>query len=148
MKQVAKYNTYKGVSTALTLGTPIVTLAACGEFFRHRSDTAISAAGIFTILIFMLLFKDKIAEKWKTPSAFVVSVAVLILIVLVEKIMLPIKCVCIATIIATGVDEITFKRWYKQIEILLPKEAEAYKHVGFLFISTNKLYADKEGGKV
>lgn len=150
MKQVAKYNTFKGVSTALTLGTPLVTLICCGDFFVHRSETAISAAGIFAIILMLLLFKDKIAEKWKMPSAFVMSTAILVLIMLVEHIILPVKYVCLATMIATGVDEITFKRFYKQIELLLPKEAASFKHVGFLFVSTDKLnsYKQNNGGNV
>lgn len=148
MKTVAKYNTFKGVSTLLTLGTPIVTLSCSSEFFVHRSDTAISAAGIFAILICILLFKDKLMEHWKMPSAFVVSLAMLIFIVLLENIIIPIKYVSIATLISTGVDELTFKRLYKGAELLLPKEAESFKHVGFLFVSTNKLstLVDRQGG--
>ena len=78
MKTVAKYNTFKGVSTGLTIGTPIVTLICCGEMFVHRSDTAISAAGIFAILFSFLFFKDKIIEKFKSPSALVLSIAILV----------------------------------------------------------------------
>ncbi|MBR2385233.1 MAG: hypothetical protein IKA99_06490 [Clostridia bacterium] len=141
MKQVAKYNTCKGVSTTLTIGTPIVTLACCGDFFVHRSDTAISAAGMFSLFIVLLLFKDKFAEKWKMPSAFILSLLMFILLIMVEKIMLPMKYVCIATMISTGVDELTFKRFYKQIELLLPQEAQAFKHVGFIFTTTKKLEA-------
>ena len=141
MKQVAKYNTCKGVSTVLTIGTPIVTLACCGEMFIHRSDTAISAAGMFSLFIVILLFKDKFAEKWKMPSAFILSVVMFILLIMVEKIMLPMKYVCIATMISTGVDELTFKRFYKQIELLLPQEAQAFKHVGFIFTTTKNLEA-------
>lgn len=141
MKQVAKYNTCKGVSTTLTIGTPIVTLACCGDFFVHRSDTAISAAGMFSLFIVLLLFKDKFAEKWKMPSAFILSLVMFILLIMVEKIMLPMKYVCIATMISTGVDELTFKRFYKQIELLLPQEAQAFKHVGFIFTTTKKLEA-------
>lgn len=141
MKQVAKYNTFKGVSTALTIGTPIVTLACCGDFFVHRSDTAISAAGMFSLFIVLLLFKDKFAEKWKMPSAFILSLVMFILLIMVEKIMLPMKYVCIATMISTGVDELTFKRFYKQIELLLPQEAQAFKHVCFIFTTTKKLEA-------
>lgn len=139
MKEVAKYNICKGVSTALTVGTPIVTLACCGDFFVHRSDTAISAAGIFAMLLACLLFKDKLAEQWKTPSAFVLSLAVFILIVFTERILTPMKYVCIATMIASGIDEVTFKRIYKQIEKLLPQEAQAFKTVGFIFTTTEKL---------
>ena len=141
MKQVAKYNTCKGVSTALTIGTPIVTLACCGDFFVHRSDTAISAAGMFSLFIVLLLFKDKFAEKWKMPSAFILSSVMFILLIMVEKIMLPMKYVCIATMISTAVDELTFKRFYKQIELLLPQQAQAFKHVGFIFTTTKNLEA-------
>ena len=141
MKKVAKYNACKGVSTALTIGTPIVTLACCGDFYVHRSDTAISAAGMFSLFIVLLLFKDKFAEKFKMPSAFILSVVMFILLIMLEKIMLPIKYVCIATMISTGVDELTFKRFYKQIELFLPQEAQAFKHVGFIFTTTKKLEA-------
>lgn len=139
MKKVAKYNLFKGISTALTVGTPIVTLACCGELFVHRSETAISAAGIFALLIVFLLFKDKIVEKWRVPSAFVLSTVTLILLIMVESIILPVKYVCITTMAASGIDELTFKRFYKQIEAFLPKEADAFKHLGFLFTTTDKL---------
>lgn len=141
MKQVAKYNTFKGVSTALTIGTPIVTLACCGDFFVHRSDTSISAAGMFALFIVVLLFKDKFAENFKMPSAFILSSVMFILLLMVEKIMLPMKYVCIATMIATGADELTFKRFYKQIELMLPQQAQAFKHVGFIFTTTKNLEA-------
>lgn len=144
MKQIAKYNTYKGVSTALTIGTPIATLASCGEFFVHRSDTTISAAGVFLFLIVAMLFKDKIAEKWKTPCAFVLSLSIFVLLVMVENIMLPIKYVCLATMIATGIDEVTFKRLYKNLESLLPKQCEAYKYAGFIFTTSKKMEALNE----
>lgn len=147
MKQVAKYNTYKGVSTLLTLGTPTITLACCGEFFVHRSDTAISAAGMFALILLFFLFKDKIAEHWKVPSAFVMSLAVFVLIITVEKIMLPVKYVCITTMIATGLDEITFKRFYKQLEALMPEQAQLYKHLGFIFTSSKTLETIKEESK-
>ena len=139
MKIVAKYNTFKGISTVLTIGTPIVTLACCSDFFIHRSETAISAGAIFAILIVLLLFKDKILEHWKVPSAFVVSLILFILIILVENIITPVKYICLATMIATGIDELTFKMLYKNIEAILPKEAAAFKHFGFLFTSSEKI---------
>lgn len=141
MKQVAKYNMFKGVSIALTIGTPIVTLACFGDFFIHRSDTAISAAGMFALFIVILLFKDKLAENFKMPSAFIVSLTMFILLIMVEKIIMPMKYVCIATIIATGADELTFKRFYKQIELMLPQNTQAFKHVGFIFTTTKNLEA-------
>lgn len=144
MKTVAKYNTSKAVSTVLSVGTPLITLACCGDFFVHRSETAISAAGIFAILIAMLFFKDKIAEKFKSPSALVVSIVVLVLILLVENILYPVKCVCIATIAACGVDELTFKSWYKKIEKGLPENSDVYKHFGFIFTTTQKLMSEEK----
>ena len=129
---VCKYNTFKGVSTALTIGTPFVTLLCFGDFLVERSETAISAAGIFTLLIVALFFKDKLVEKFKSPSALIVAVAVLVIVVLTENLILPVKYVCIATIAACGVDELTFKRWYKQIEKKFPEQAKDYKHIGFI----------------
>lgn len=143
MKDVAKYNVFKGVSMLLTMGTPIITLACCGDFFVHRSETAVSAAGVFVIILLVFLFKDKIVEKFKMPSAFVLSTAIFVLLLLVENIMMPIKCVCIATMIATGVDELTFKRFYKNIECTLPKAAVRYKHLGFLFTTSYRLAREK-----
>lgn len=140
MKQVGKYNTFKGISTLLTIGTPIITLACCGDFFVQRSETAISAAGVFVILIALLFAKDKLAEKIKSPSAFIVSAAVLIIIVVVENILLPMKYVCIATMIASGVDELTFKRMYKALECKMPQCWQAYEHFGFIFAKTQDIF--------
>lgn len=139
MTKVAKYNIFKGVSTGLTLGTPIIALACCGDFFVHRSETAVSAAGMFAILLTLLFCKDKIVEHWKMPSAFVLSVVAFLLIVMIENILLPMKCVCIATMIASGVDELTFKRFYKDIELILPEEAQSFKRFGFLFTKEQTL---------
>ena len=140
MKQVGKYNTFKGISTLLTMGTPIITLACCGDFFVERPATAISAAGVFAILIALLFAKDKLAEKIKTPSAFIISAAVLVIIVMVENILLPMKYVCIATMIASGVDELTFKRMYKALECKMPQCWQAYEHFGFIFAKTQDIF--------
>ena len=140
MKQVGKYNTFKAISTLLTIGTPIITLACCGDFFVERPATAISAAGVFAILIALLFAKDKLAEKIKTPSAFIISAAVLVIIVVVENILLPMKYVCIATMIASGVDELTFKRMYKALECKMPQCWQAYEHFGFIFAKTQDIF--------
>ena len=140
MKEVGKYNTFKGISTLLTIGTPIITLACCGDFFTERPATAISAAGVFAILIALLFAKDKLAEKIKTPSAFILSAAVLVIIVVVENIILPMKYVCIATMIASGVDELTFKRMYKALECKMPQCWQAYEHFGFIFAKTQDIF--------
>ena len=140
MKEVGKYNTFKGISTLLTIGTPIITLACCGDFFVERPATAVSAAGVFAILIALLFAKDKLAEKIKTPSAFIISAAVLVIIVMVENILLPMKYVCIATMIASGVDELTFKRMYKALECKMPQCWQAYEHFGFIFAKTQDIF--------
>lgn len=145
MKMVAKYNLFKGISTLATIGTPIITLLSCSDLFVHRSETAISAAGIFAILIMILLFKDKIAENFKLPSAFVLSTVMFVLILLVENIIVPIKYVALSTMIASGVDEISFKRIYKSIEVQLPEVSQYKKFAGFLFTTTDKLTGGNDG---
>lgn len=143
MKAVGKYNLFKAISTLLTIGTPIVTLCTCSDFFVHRSDTAISAGGIFVILICLLFAKDKIAENFKVPSAFVVSTALLVFLLMIDSLIQPMKYVCIATMITTGVDELTFKRFYKQIEASFPEKSNVNKVAGFIFTTTDKLLGGK-----
>ena len=138
MKPVAKYNTCKGISTVLTLGTPITALAICGAEIITPAGK-ISFAGIMVILITLLFAKDKLAENFKVPSAFVVSIVGLLLILLVENILVPIKAVFIATMITSGIDELTFKNFYKQTEMLLPEQAKAFKKFGFIFASSEKI---------
>ena len=139
MKPVAKYNTCKGVSTALTVGTPIITLCSCSEFFIHRSETAISAAGIFVILLTLLFFKDKIVENFKMPSAFVVSLVVFLAVLIAESIIAPLKYVSLSTLCACSVDELTFKRWYKNGQNLMPEDTKNYKVAGFVFTTSENL---------
>lgn len=144
MGKVCKYNICKGMSTFLTIGTPIITLCSCSDMFVHRADTAISAAGVFTILIMLLFAKDKLVEHFKMPSAFVVCVITLLLILVVESIILPIKYVCIATLCTTAVDELSFKRFYKSIELDFTDKDSAKKFAGFMFTTTNSLSGDKQ----
>lgn len=131
MSKVAKYNTYKGISTALAFGTPITTMFVVGDFFTKRPAAAISGAAVFALLLTALFAKDKLAEKFKAPSALVVAVVVLVFCVIVENILLPIKIIALTTIIACGVDEMTFKNFYKRVEISFPDKAAAYKRFGF-----------------
>ena len=138
MKPVAKYNTCKGISTVLTLGTPITTLAICGIEITTPAGK-ISFAGVMVILITLLFAKDKLAENFKVPSAFVASIVGLMLILLVENILVPIKAVFIATMITSGIDELTFKSFYKQIEMLLPEQVKAFKKFGFIFASSEQI---------
>ena len=139
MKPVAKYNTCKGVSTVLTIGTPIITLCCCSDMFVHRSETAISAAGIFSILLALLFAKDKIAENFKVPSAFIVSLISLVAICMVEELIQPLKYVCITTLCTSGVDELTFKRMYKSIERKFPQGYESNKIAGFMITTSSSL---------
>ena len=135
MTKVAKYNLFKGLSTVCTVGTPIATLAMFGNFFVEQPSRTMSATAVFAILIAMLFFKDKIAEQWKTPSAFVVALVLFIVIELVENILIPMKYVCIATMVMCGVDEFTFKHFYKAARAGLPEDTKAYEHFGFIFSS-------------
>lgn len=139
MKAVGKYNLCKGISTLLTVGTPIITLCCCSDLFVHRSDTAISAAGMFAIFLSLLFLKDKIAENFKVPSAFVISAASLVLLMFVESLIVPLKYVSIATLITSGIDELTFKRIYKTVALSFPKGYERCQILGFMCITTNKL---------
>lgn len=137
MTNVGKYNLFKGISTVLTTGTPIITLMFCGSFFRHRSETALSAAGMFVILLSILFMKDKIMEYFKAPSALVISIVCLVLICIIENILLPMKIVCVTTICACTIDEFTLKNLYKSIELSLT-DYKSYKKIGFYFCKGNK----------
>lgn len=134
---VLKYNIFKGVSTLLTVGTPLTVLALNGELIRQRPATAMSAAGIFAVIISLLFFKDKIAENWKMPSAAVLAGIVFIFLEMVEAIIGPMKDVCICTALICGIDELTFKHFFKIEAIKMGDAADAYKHFGFIFARTD-----------
>ena len=144
MKDVGKYNIFKGVSTVLTMGAPIVTLFACGDFFLERSDRTVSAAAVFTILVVLLLGRDKLAEKMKFPSAFILSLGVLVFITIIENIVYPIKIVCIVTAITSGLDKVTFEHLYKNVEAVLPDVYKGFTHCGFICTTTENLQAAAE----
>lgn len=131
MTDVAKYNTCKGISTALTFGTPIATMLAVGDFFTKRPATAVSGAAVFALLIVALFTKDKLAEKFKAPSALKLSLIAFGICALIRNIIDPIMYISGMTIIACGVDELTFKNLYKRIETSFPKKAEELKRFGF-----------------
>ena len=104
---------------------------AVGDFFTKRPATAISGAAVFALLLVALFAKDKLAEKFKAPSALVVAIIVFLFCVIVESILLPLKVISLATIVACGVDELTFKNFYKRIELSFPEKAAALKRFGF-----------------
>ena len=139
MKIVGKYNLFKGLSSAFTIGTPLITLLCYSEMFIHETKTSISAAGVIAILLILLFAKDKIAENFKLPSAFVLAAAGFFAICMIENILLPMKNVCLATMIMSGVDEFTFKHFYKSIEYKLPESAKINKHFGFYFCKTDNI---------
>lgn len=139
-----KYNIFKGISTLLSVGTPLATLFITSADFIYTPEGAMSFTGVLTILLAALLLKDKIAENWKAPSAFIVSAVLLVILIVVEHIIEPIKFVCLATMACSGVDEITFKRFYKNIEAVLPEVSKYYKHFGFLMTTSKKLFENKE----
>ena len=85
MTKVAKYNTFKGISTGITFGAPIATMLSVGELLVERPSTAISGGAVFALLLSALLLKDKLAENFKMPSALVIAVMVFVFCVLVEK---------------------------------------------------------------
>lgn len=144
MKSVAKYNLCKGISTLLTIGTPTVALFISGaEIVSTEGKMSITAC--IVCLLTLLFAKDKIAENLKVPSAFILSAVLLGLIIVIENILLPLKGILIATCITSGVDELTFKRIYKQVEQLLPDKTGAFKHAGFIFTTTDNLEALKDG---
>lgn len=131
MTDVAKYNTCKGVSTGLTFGAPLITAACMGDFFKQQPSTAISGAAVFAILLAALLAKDKVAEKFKAPSALIVAIVAFVFCVIVESILYPVKVIAFVTIIACGVDELTFKHIYKRVELSIPAQAQTLKKFGF-----------------
>lgn len=144
---VAKYNTYKAISTLLTVGTPMATLLACGDSFLQSPKSTVSAAGVFMLLFSILLFKDKMLEHFKMPSATIIALVILILVMLIENILAPIKVMCIMTIAASGIDKLTFDPMYHAIEKAMGEEAQIYKHFGFLFCKSTTVEALREAAK-
>lgn len=139
MKLVAKYNTFKALSLAVTAGVPIATAAIFSDMFVQSTSTSISTAGVIALLIAALTFKDKLLEEIKSPTGFKISVALLILILVIESIMAPMKLVLISACIAFGGDTLIFKRIYTNAEYDLPEKRNKYKHFGFIFCKTETL---------
>lgn len=144
MTNVTKYNICKGVSTALVLGTPIITMFCCGDFFVGDPGKSVSSLGVLTLLFVLLFTKDKIAEHWKTPSAMVIAAIVFILCSMVKNIIVPIQIVSGLTLCAASLDEITTKSLYKRYELLLPENAKAHKVFGFIVVSLEKLLEEEK----
>ena len=139
MKEVFKYNLFKVISLLLTVLTPLITAFQCSDFIIYDNNASISMAGIIAILIAALFLKNKIAENFKLPSPFVIATVLFVIIIVVESVLFPVKMICLSVMVSCGIDELTFKRIYKRIELLLPKEAEAYKHLGFICCRTETI---------
>lgn len=142
MKLVGKYNTFKGLSLAISAGVPLTTAALVSDFFVETTTTSISTAGVIALLICGLILKDKLLEQFKSPTAFKISVALLMIVLLIESIIMPMKYVLIAAVVALGVDTIFFKRMYTITESQLPEKREMYKHLGFIFCKTETLIGE------
>ena len=139
MKEVCKYNIFKLISTFMTVGTPLAIVASCSDLIITSSSASISMTGVIAILFSALFFKDKIVENFKLPSPFIIATILFIIILFVESIIVPMKFACLGTMATAGIDELTFKRMYKQIEQLLPEKAAAYKRFGFICCKTETL---------
>jgi len=139
MKIIGKYNLFKAISSALTVGTPLTVIGLCSDFIVHDSSASISVVGVIGILLAALFLKDKIAENFKIPSAFVLATVLFVLIIFIESILVPVKYACLATMIMSGIDELSFKRIYKRLELQMPEKAKAYKYLGFLICTTKTL---------
>lgn len=143
MKSVAKYNIFKGISTLLTVGTPVVTLACCGDFIVHRTDTAFSTAGVIAIIFSAYMLKDKIAENFK-PPLWAACLIGIVIIEIIKSIIMPVEIVLITTAAATGLDTVTFDKFCKQMYKHFPESTEEKTHFGFIFTHTKTLLEQNE----
>ena len=138
MGKVAKYNVSKGISTVATIGTPIIGLVSSSiDIVTPAGKMSITAC--IVCLIAFLFAKDKLAENLKMPPAFITAGIFLGIILMIENILVPLKAILIASMIVSGIDEFTFKRIYKQLESMMPENIKNYKHVGFIFTTSEKL---------
>ncbi len=144
MKEVAKYNLFKTMSLILTIGAPLITAITYSDFIVYDSSASISMAGVIAILFSALFLKDKIAENLKLPSPFVAATVLFITIQVIKSIIIPMETICGVTMLICGIDQLTFRRIYKRIELLLPEKVKAYKHFGFIFCKTDELKGETE----
>lgn len=131
MTKVGKYNTFKGISLAFTSLPTLYVTYLQKELFVIDAGTSISFAALIGILLAFLFLKDKIAENFKIPSAFVIATVLFVTIVLIERILLPVKTICLVVMVVCGIDELVFKRIYKCMEMTFPECSKIYKHFGF-----------------
>lgn len=144
MKFVSKYNLLKSISLLLTIGTPSTIMIVSNIALADSPAGAISIVGIISIFIGIFFAKDKIAENMKMPSPLLAAVILLVIIILLENIIVLAKYTCITMIAVCGVDELTFKSWYKRLESKFAKshstiDLKEYKKLGFFITTTKKL---------
>ena len=142
MKEICKYNIFKALSILITSIPTLLVALSFGNDIIQSSSKSISFTGLVGIFLAFLFLKNKIAENFKLPSPFIVSAVLFVLILFVESIIIPVKMTCLTVMIVCGIDELTFKRIYKRIELLLPDKKEAYKHLGFYVCKTETILGD------
>lgn len=143
MKPVLKYNMLKGISIFLTLGTPSITMILLNSVLADTPLGGISIIGVLGVLFGVFFAKDKIAENMKMPSPLVAAVILLAILLLLEGILVLAKYTCAITAVICGIDELTFKSWYKRLE----KDTSAtynvnladYKKLGFIIGTSKKI---------
>ena len=147
MKPILKYNLLKAISMILSVGTPSATMIILNESLANSPAGAISIIGVIVILISALIMKDKIAENFKMPSALVASIVLFVIILLLENIILLAKYTCLATALICGIDEFTFKSWYKKQEEMITEkyniDLSKVKKLGFIVGTSKKLLGVK-----
>ena len=144
MQFVSKYNSLKAISLLLTVGTPSVTMLIFNTVLADSPAGAVSILGVISVIIALFFLKDKIAENIKMPSPLVAAVILLGAILLLENIIVLAKYTCLIMIAVCGVDELTFKNWYKNLERNFIKahtniDINDYKKLGFIITTTKTL---------
>ena len=139
MGEIGKYNLFKLLSILITCIPTLAVAFSYSDMIVHDSGASISLTAIIGILIAALFLKNKIAENFKLSSPLIVAGILLGIILLVEQILIPAKFTCLAVVISCAVDELSFKRIYKRIELRLPEKSQAYKHFGFYACKTETL---------
>ena len=143
MKPILKYNTLKGISVFLTMGAPSLSMIILSTILADTPIGGISIIGVLGVLFGCYFAKDKLAENFKLPSPLVAALIMLGIIILLEGIIVLAKYTCVITIAVCGVDELTFKAWYKRLEQEILKtfniNLNDYKKLGFVISTSKKL---------
>lgn len=149
MKFVLKYNVLKSISLLLTIGTPSITMLVLNTALADSPSGAISIVGIIAIFMGLFFAKDKLAENIKVPSPLLAAIIMFVLIILLESIIVLAKYTSLITIAICGIDELTFKNWYKRLELTFSKthkiDVQDYKKLGFIISTTKELLGVANG---